>query len=203
MAARKTAFLASDGKRRQCHAAGSDPEIQAAEYTRRYDPAQRLIVAGADPFALAIAGMGQQIGWETILLAPFGPAASVPFGLRCDRRPMHISLPELAPDNRTAIAVATHEIGVDQMALVPALSSDAGYVGVLGSRRKMGERVEALSRAGLNAQEIERLRAPLGLAIGAESPWEVAVAVVGEIIAQSRRTAPPLIVTNSSSDVAR
>ena len=50
----------------------TDPAPRA-RVRRRYDPAQRLAVVGTDPFALAIAGLGQRIGWDTVLLAPFAP----------------------------------------------------------------------------------------------------------------------------------
>ena len=88
----------------------------------------------------------------------------------------------LKPDPWTAVAVATHDPDLDHEALVRALRSPAGYVGVLGARRRLPERLERLQAAGLTTTELERLKAPIGLAIGARSPTEVAVSVIAEII---------------------
>lgn len=187
--ARQPAFWSSDGQRRWCGPSAPSGDVSGLRVQRRYDPPQRLFVIGSDPFALAMAGLGAQIGWETTILAPFGPAALPPFDIACDTRPLQVSLPELGADPWTAIAVATHDLEVDETALVPALASDAGYVGVLGSRRKLDQRIERLHRAGLTEQETSRLHAPIGLPIGGQSPWEIAVAVMGEIIAHRRQTA--------------
>jgi xanthine dehydrogenase accessory factor len=181
------AIWESDGHARTCRAAdgadGAGPALAAPAIRTLHAPHQRLLVAGTDPFALAIAALGTQIGWETLLLAPFGPEASPPLGLACDRRPIAAALAAAAPDPWTAIAVASHDLAADEEALVPALRSAAGYVGVLGSRRRLGERIAGLRRAGLSESEIARLRAPIGLPIRARTPWEVAVAVTGEIVA--------------------
>lgn len=182
--ARREAWWASSGRERWC-----EPQAPGVlhRFVHLYRPRQRLVVIGCDPFALAIAGLGVRIGWETIVLAPFGPAAAPPVAARYDRRPVHLSLPALEPDRWTAIAVATHDVAEDEVALVPALASAAGYVGALGSRRKADERAERLRRAGLTDAAIARLHAPIGMAIGASNPWEVAVAVAAQIIDTARR----------------
>jgi xanthine dehydrogenase accessory factor len=193
--ARRSAWWSSNGRQRWCRAEPCDPAQADLPVVRRFDPPQRLVVIGSDPFALAIAGQGAQIGWEATLLAPFGPADLPSPGVRYDRRPLHLSLPALEPDRWTAIAVATHDPDADEAALVQALISDAGYVGALGSRRKIDDRVERLRRAGLTDASIKRLHTPIGLSIGASGPSEVAVAVAAEIIEQNRRVAPAGRVT--------
>jgi len=185
--ARRPAWWWSNGRQRWCGPEPRGPCRGELRVVRRYDPPQRLIVVGSDPFALAIAGLGAQIGWEAVLLAPFGPADPPPARVGYDRRPLHLSLPELQPDRWTAIAVATHDLAEDEAALMPALLSDAGYVGALGSRRKIEDRVERLRGAGLTQASIDRLHTPIGLAIGAQNPWEVAVAVAAQIIEHNRR----------------
>ena len=185
-AARRASIWQSDGRIRRCFELAGAAVDRTAIVRRCYDPVLRLIVVGTDPFALAIASMGNTLGWEVMLLSPLGPSAEAPFGLHCDRRPLSRSLRELSFDRWTAIAVATHDVALDHEALSTALASPAGYVGVLGSRRKLGERRAALRDAGLSDDAIARLRAPIGLPIDALSPWEVAVAVIGEIIENSR-----------------
>ena len=178
---RRPAVWASDGTRRNCQPVDDAPGDAAIR--KRYDPVQRLVVIGSDPFALAIGGMGRTVGWEVRLLSPFGPSDPAPFDLTCDRRALDEALEDIEMDRWTAVAVATHDLDLDERALVPALRSDAGYVGVLGSRRKLAERIERLATAGLSQAQIDRLRAPIGLAIPARSPWEVAVSVIAEVIA--------------------
>ena len=180
-AQRAPALWSSDGEVRTCLPLSHADD--AAPIRKLYEPVQRLIVLGSDPFALAIGGMGQTLGWDVTLLSPFGPSEEAPFGLQCDRRGLDEAFNDLALDRWTAVAVATHDLDLDERALVPALRSDAGYVGVLGSRRKLAERIERLAKAGLSQAQIDRLRAPIGLAIPARSPWEVAVSVIAEVIA--------------------
>lgn len=183
--ARRPTLWVSDGRLRGC-VGPKNERARGHLITKRYDPARRLVVVGSDPFALAIAGMGRTIGWETMLLSPYGPSEEPPFGIACDRRALAESLADIDLDPWTAIAVATHDLEADREALVPSLRSQAGYVGVLGSRRKLSQRREGLVAAGLSEAQIARLHAPIGLPIPAASPWEVAVSVIGEIIAQGR-----------------
>lgn len=181
--AREPALWESDGLERRCRPAhGMIAILPDARIRRVYRPSQRLIVVGADPFALAMAGLGAHLGWESVLLAPFGPSLQLPAAIRYDRRAAREALDDLVPDPWTAIAVATHQLDVDQEVLVPALQSRAGYVGVLGSRRRLPERLAALRLAGVADDDLERLKAPIGLPIRALSPREIAVAVAGEII---------------------
>lgn len=181
--ARVPAHWLSDGNRRECsrdEIAGHD-EADVARMTFR--PTQRLAVVGADPFALSMARFGQAMGWGTTLIAPFGPEGDAPFDLSCVRGPAAEAVADLDPDRWTAIAFATHEIEREEAALATALASKAGYIGLLGSRRRLPERLERLRALGVPETALSGLHAPIGLSIGASTPREVAAAVVAEIIA--------------------
>ena len=97
------------------------------------------------------------------------------------------------------MAVATHDLETDQAALRAALPSEAGYVGLLGARARLPERLARLRASGVQENAIGRLHAPIGLDLGgAKAPWEVAVSVIGEILALryarasgSTSTSPP------------
>lgn len=184
--ARRPVIWQSDGERRACGA----PERVISDATmrvrRHYDPPQRLAVIGSDPFAIAIAALGTQIGWDSHLLNPNGPAGDAPHGVRCDRRPIDIALAALAPDRWTAIAIATHEAEMDIAAIVAALDTAAAYIGVVGSRRRIGERIARLHAAGVGDGAIDRLNMPIGLPIPARAPWEIALAVIAEILSLRR-----------------
>ena len=89
-------------------------------------------------------------------------------------------------DRATAIAVLTHDPKLDDAALVLALRSDAGYIGAMGSRRAQEKRRERLVAKGITDEELARLSAPIGLDLGALTPEETALSIMGEIVAHRR-----------------
>lgn len=177
--ARRSAVWTSDGHRRAC---GDQAQAWPEAVVIRHDPTWRLIVLGGDPTALAVVQLGAQAGFETILVRPRGPSAPPPLpGVSYRRDEPAETLAVL--DAWTAVAVCGHDIELDQAALVAALPSPAPYVGLLGARRRMPERLERLKAAGLTDRDLARLRAPIGLDLGGKAPWEVAVSVIAEIMA--------------------
>jgi xanthine dehydrogenase accessory factor len=203
-AARRPALWLSDGGERACVAegegltklpAGLGPALaEAAERPatsgpagaavfRRHAPRLRLVVVGGDPTTLAIARLAAEAGFETSLVRPKGPSSPPPVaGVRYFRGEPVEAFRALGLDPWTAVAVATHDIDIDHDALVEALPSAAGYVGALGSRKRIPERLARLQYDGAPESAIARLKAPIGLDIGARAPWEIAVSVVAEAI---------------------
>jgi xanthine dehydrogenase accessory factor len=182
--ARIPALWLSDGLRRACAPATTPPGSWQGAFGKRYDPVPRLVVLGSDPTALAIAALGAQAGCETTLVRPKGPPEPPPLVAVAYRREEPAeALAAIGLDPWTAVAVATHDAELDHDALMAALPSDAFYVGALGARRRLPDRRAWLQQAGLDDDAISRLRAPIGLDIGGKAPWEVAVAVLAEIIA--------------------
>jgi xanthine dehydrogenase accessory factor len=181
---RAAAVWLTDGVRRECHPAERAPDPWQGALARRYEPAVRLVVMGSDPSALAIAALGAQAEFETTLVRPKGPAEPPPLaGVAYSRESPAQALAAVGIDGWTAIAAASHESELDHEALIAALPSAAFYVGALGARRRLPERLAALRAGGVSASDIDRLRAPIGLDLGGKAPWEVAVAVIGEIVA--------------------
>jgi xanthine dehydrogenase accessory factor len=177
---RRPVVYVSDGSARVC-AAQVSPWPEAA-VEKAYDPVPRLIVVGGDPTALAIAQLGAQAGFETTLLRPKGPETPPPIpGVAYRREAPAAAFAALDPDPWTAVAIATHDIETDHAALLAALPSRAGYVGLLGARRRLMGRLAELRAEGMAESAIGRLHAPIGLDIGGKAPWEVAVSVIGEI----------------------
>jgi len=182
--ARRPAVWITDGARRECVAPDTAEPWQGA-IVRRYDPTPRLVVFGADPTALAIAQLGAQSGLETTLVRPKGPEQPPPLaGVAYRREDPGPALAAIGLDPWTAVAVATHDMEIDQAALIVALPSAAPYVGLLGARARLPERLARLRALGLSDRDLAKLRAPIGLDIGGKAPWEVAVSVIGEIMAQ-------------------
>ena len=201
--ARRPVVLVTNGRRRHIEpAAAASPTCRVGaipfELRRLYEPRQRLVVIGAEPVALALASLGAQLGFETTLVRPNGPTAPPPLvGVAYSREAPDAALAALGPDPWTAVVVATHDWETDERALRFALPSDAGYVGLLGSARRLPERLARLRSAGVEREALNRLCAPIGLDIGGKAPWEVAVSVAAEIIRSrgSQRLAAPLAGT--------
>lgn len=187
-AQRRPALWSTDGRAQTTQSAnGSTPALavdaEPFQVARRFDPAPRMLVVGGDPTALAIAGLAARSGLETWLLRPKGPEAPPPLpGVRYDRRAPDVVFAELGLDPWTAVAVATHDLETDEAALLAALPSGAGYVGVLGARRRLPERRARLAAAGVGEADLARLRGPIGLDLGGKAPFEIAVAVLAEVI---------------------
>ena len=97
-----------------------------------------------------------------------------------------MALPPLNVDRYTAFVALTHDPKIDDPALTHALARDCFYIGALGSRKTHARRVERLKAAGITDARLARIHAPIGLAIGAVSPAEIAVAIMGEITATLR-----------------
>jgi xanthine dehydrogenase accessory factor len=180
---RRLVTWVSDGVTRAC-AEDLSPWPEAA-VSRVYEPTTRLIVIGGDPTAIAIASLGAQAGFETTLVRAKGPSSPPPVpGLAYRRDSAAEALAAIGTDAWTAVAIASHDLEVDREALLAAVPSAAGYVGLLGARRRLPDRVAPLKAAGVADHLIARIHAPIGLDIGGKSPWAVAVSVIGEIMAE-------------------
>lgn len=181
-AARAPAFWVTDGAKRLCV---EEPQAPwAGAFERAYDPVPRLVVLGGDPTALALSSLGAQSGFETHLVRPKGPATPPPLaGVAYRRDAPATALAAIGLDPWTAVAVCGHDMDIDHAALLAALPSPAPYVGLLGARRRLPERLARLRAAGLSERDFAKLRAPIGLDLGGKAPFEVAVAVIGEIMA--------------------
>ncbi len=190
------ALWATDGERRACRSAQGGPPSGAWALVRRYDPQPRLVVVGGDPTAMAIATLAVSMGAETHLVRPRGPETPPPTpSVVYHRGPPERALDSVPLDAWTHVAVATHDLEVDEAALIAALGSSAAYVGVLGARRRIPERRARLSARGVTPEQLARLHAPIGLDLGGKAPFEIAVAVMAEITAALHAEAPPPLQT--------
>jgi len=154
-------------------------------------PSPRLVITGAVHISQALAPIAALLGYDVTIVDPRTAFASV------ERFPdvkviaewPDKALPPLGIDRYTAFVALTHDPKIDDPALTHALQRDCFYIGALGSRKTHGRRVERLKAAGLPDATIARIHAPIGLDIGAVSPPEIAVAIMGEITARLRLTA--------------
>ncbi len=151
-------------------------------------PVLRIIAIGAVHISQALVPMAKQLGHDVIIVDPREAFASP------ERFPdvtIHaewpdVVLPKLGADRYTAYLLLTHDPKIDDPALNFALKSDAFYIGALGSRKTHGKRGERLQAMGFDEATIKRIHAPIGLNIGAISPAEIALSILGEITAKLR-----------------
>lgn len=151
-------------------------------------PALRLIVVGAAHIAQSLVPMARMLGYAVILADPrdaFASPERFP-GTLIRNDYADAVLAEFPADASTAIVTLAHDPKIDDPALIGGLSSPAFYVGALGSRRTHAKRVERLLAAGLDATTIARIDAPVGLPIGAATPPEIAVSILGGMTARLR-----------------
>ena len=152
-------------------------------------PPVRLILVGAVHIAQALAPMAIQADLDVTIVDPrtaFATPERFPAGAVLAEWPDD-ALPRLGLDRYTAVALLTHDPKIDDQALVAALRADCFYIGALGSRKTHARRLERMRDQGFADDALARIHAPIGLDIGAVSPAEIAVAVLGEIIAAMRR----------------
>jgi xanthine dehydrogenase accessory factor len=158
-------------------------------FVERRFPGPRLVLIGAVHVAQPLASMARVAGFDVVVVDPRTAYATFERfpDVRLDPRWPQDALPEIGLDESTAVAVLTHDPKIDDPALLFALRSQCFYIGALGSKATHAKRCARLMAKGLEAQNLERLRAPIGLDIGALSPADIAVSVLGEIILARRR----------------
>ncbi|MEK9966085.1 MAG: XdhC family protein [Rhodospirillaceae bacterium] len=156
---------------------------EAPLFVQVFNPPKRMIIVGAVHIAQPLVTLAQTAGYEVVIVDPRGAFATrdrFP-GVTLSEDWPDDALNALAIDNRTAVVTLTHDPKLDDPALHVALQSEAFYVGSLGSKRTHAGRVERLTEAGYTEAEIGRIHAPVGLAINAKSPAEIAIAIMGQI----------------------
>jgi xanthine dehydrogenase accessory factor len=151
-------------------------------------PPARLVAIGAVHISQALAPMAKLLGYDVVIIDPrtaFATPERFPDVKLIAEWP-DAALPPLAIDAYTAFVALTHDPKIDDPALTHALARECFYVGALGSRKTHARRVERLTQQGIAEDTVARIHAPIGLAIGAVSPPEIALSIMGEITARLR-----------------
>jgi xanthine dehydrogenase accessory factor len=151
-----------------------------------YGPPPRLVVIGAVDTAEALCSAAGMLGWRTICVDArplFATRERIPSADELIVGWPDEALARIAPDHNTAVVTLTHDEKFDVPALKAALRTDAFYVGAIGSRRTQAKRRERLLEEGLTDDEIAQVYGPAGLDIGADTPAEQAISMLGEALA--------------------
>ncbi len=158
-----------------------------------FNPPLRLAIIGAVHIAQPLAPMAALAGYDVTVIDPRRAFAS---DERFPSVTVRTDWPDegmtaLGPDSRTAIVALTHDPKLDDPALDVALRSDAFYIAALGSRKTHAKRLERLAELGHSPETLERIHGPAGLAVGAVSPAEIAVAIMAQMTAALRLRPKP------------
>ena len=151
-------------------------------------PPVKIVVTGAVHISQAFAAMVRVLGLDCTIIDPrtaFATPERFPDTPLLAEWP-DVALPGLKVDRFTAFVALTHDPKIDDPGLIHALQRECFYIGALGSRKTHTKRLERLGAQGFSEAQLARIHAPIGLDIGAISPAEIALSILGEIIASMR-----------------
>jgi xanthine dehydrogenase accessory factor len=147
-------------------------------------PPARILIIGATHIGQILAQLVSMAGYEVIVIDPrtaFAAAARFP-GIRLDTEWPQDTIPKIGLDPYTAVVALAHVGHIDDEALKLAMRSQCFYIGALGSNRNHAKRTQRLKDAGFNDAEIGRIHCPIGFNIGAQTPQEIAIAIMAELV---------------------
>ena len=176
-----------DEKIRQ-HFANGESELQETPdgeiFLQALVPPARVLVIGATHIGQILAQLVQLAGYEVVVIDPrtaFAAETRFP-GIRLDTDWPQDTIPKIGLDPYTAVVALAHVGHIDDEALKLAMRSDCFYVGALGSKRNHAKRMQRLKEAGFSDAEAGRINSPIGINIGAQSPPEIAIAIMAQLV---------------------
>ena len=158
-------------------------------FLESYFPPPKLIIVGAVHVAIPLVTFAKEVGYKVILIDPrqtFATADRFPHVDALIRKWPDEALAEVGIDASTCIVVLTHDPKFDDPAIKYALQYSPAYLGALGSRKTHEKRLQRLKADGLTNEQLARLHAPIGLDIGGQTPAEIALSIMSEIVAVRR-----------------
>ena len=175
-------------KRLRMAKSGMEEIAQGRVFLTVHVPSPQLVITGAVHISQTLAPVGQMLGYDVTVVDPrtaFASPERFP-GVKVIAEWPDVALPPLNVDHYTAFVALTHDPKIDDPALLHALSRGCFYIGALGSRKTHAKRLQRLKEAGASDIDLARIHAPIGLPIGAVSPAEIAIAIMGEITQRLR-----------------
>jgi xanthine dehydrogenase accessory factor len=159
---------------------------EASIFLEAFAPQPRLFIVGATHVAMVLCRMAKELGFRTTIIDARGLFATRERFLDADE--IFAAGPEEVLDGvrlnaYSYVVILTHDPKFDIPALARALRSEARYIGVMGNRITHGRRKAVLQEEGFAAGDLDRIRAPIGLDLGARTPEEIALAILAEMVA--------------------
>ena len=155
-------------------------------FVEAFPPQPRLVILGAAQIAIPLVSIARALGYTTVVAdarAAFATRERFP-----DVDRLIVGWPEEVAEEigmgpSDAVVVLSHDVKIDEPAILAALARGCRYVGAIGSRKRQVTRRERLVAAGVRPEDLDRLRSPIGLDLGGRAPEETALAVMAEIVA--------------------
>ena len=148
-----------------------------------FTPPRRMFIIGAVHIAQTLIPIAMLAGYEVLVIDPrraFASDSRFP-SVEVIKEWPDRALQRLMPDQQSAIIALTHDPKLDEPALRMALQTDAFYIGALGSKKTQAARRERLRAAGFDERTLARIHGPIGLDVGAKTPAEIAISIMGEV----------------------
>jgi xanthine dehydrogenase accessory factor len=160
--------------------------ITEADLVNTFGPEYRMLLIGAGQLTEYLATMALFSGFAVTVCDPreeYSAAWRVA-GVTLTREMPDDVVASFRPDRRSCVIALTHDPKLDDLALLEAMGSAAFYVGAIGSRRNNQSRQQRMvEHLGVSAQQLRKLRGPIGIFIGSKTPAEIAVSVMAEVLA--------------------
>jgi xanthine dehydrogenase accessory factor len=153
-------------------------------------PPPTLVIVGGVHIAIALVSLAKTLGYRTILIDPrqfWGSEERFPHVDQLLQSWADDAFRQIQITRSTAVVMLTHDPKIDDPALKISLISPAFYVGALGSKATNAKRRERLLNDGMSKSQLSRLHAPIGLDIGAQTPEEIALAIMSEVVKSFRK----------------
>jgi xanthine dehydrogenase accessory factor len=181
--------------------AGDECERTAERFASVHGPRWRMLVIGGSEIAHYLAEVASTVDFQVFVCDPreeYRAAWRAKGACWVEGMPDD-AVVAFRPDAHSVVLTVSHDPKLDDMALLEALKSDAFYVGAVGSARTSAERRKRLAEFDLTPQQVARLRGPVGLAIGSRTPPEIALAILGDLIASRNG----IVLERARADTAR
>jgi xanthine dehydrogenase accessory factor len=180
-------LVAEKSETRSYRLPGRDEAVEV--FIESYPPPPTLLIFGAVHVAQPLTRFAKALGFDVIISDARAKLANRERFPDADQIILawpDETLEQVEVRPNTYVAILSHDPKFDEPALVGTLDTPAAYIGAIGSRKTNEDRRKRLAEAGMSPEQVARLRAPIGLDIGAATPEEMAISILGEIIALRR-----------------
>jgi len=168
---------------------GERPERQDGWFLEPFPRPPELLIFGGSHVAIPLTRMATDMGFRVTIVdarSKFADATRFPEARRVIHAWPDDVLGQMNMDGSTYVVILTHDPKFDDPTIRAALSGKPRYIGAIGSRKTHRERVARLTHAGVRLDQLERVHAPIGLDLGAQTAEETALAILSEMVAVRR-----------------
>ena len=157
-------------------------------------PAPTVFIFGGGHISLFVSKISAMAGFQVAVVddrAEFASTERFPEAQQVIAEKFELAFPQLKVNRSSYLVIVTRGHAFDQEALEWAITTEAGYIGMIGSRKKIRTLYENLEKKGVTRERLQHVLAPIGLEIGALTPAEIAVSIVGQMIQVRRGSLTP------------